>query len=113
MNVAVNLYEHFEPRRDILFFKVGAHGLISFHGRNYNIKKRLSAEQRALLTEDPSFFRLASDCYVNVEKIIDIANDQLIFGDLRSTTKQLAVSKRKQQLIKQRMLSLSQAPAVV
>lgn len=113
MDVAVNLYENIEPRRDILFFKVGAHGLISFHGRNYNIKKRLSAEQRALLTEDPSFFRVASDCYVNVDKITEIASDYLIFGDRSSTAKRLPVSKRKQQLIKQRMLERSQSPILV
>lgn len=113
MDVAVNLYESFEPQRDILFFKVGSHGLISFHGRNYNIKKRLSAEQRTRLMEDRSFFRLASNCYVNVDKITDIADDRLIFGDRSRAAKHLPVSKRKQQMIKQRMLDRSRPPSLV
>ncbi|WP_027092116.1 LytTR family transcriptional regulator DNA-binding domain-containing protein [Cohnella thermotolerans] len=104
MDVAVNDYENFEPRKDTLFFKVGTHGLISFHGRNYNIKKRMSVEQRNQLLKDPSFFRVSSDCYVNVDKITDISDDNLYFGDRSAGSKRIPVSKRKQQQIKQRML---------
>ncbi|THF75136.1 LytTR family transcriptional regulator DNA-binding domain-containing protein [Cohnella fermenti] len=100
MNVASSLYDTFEPHKDSLFFKVGTHGLISFHGRNYNIKKRMSPEQRTGLMRDDSFFRVSSDCYVNVDKISDIAEDCLIFGDRSASSKKLPVSKRKQQVIK-------------
>ena len=34
-----DMYEDFEPNRDTYFFKVGNGGLISFHGRNYNIRR--------------------------------------------------------------------------
>ncbi|MBB6635629.1 LytTR family transcriptional regulator DNA-binding domain-containing protein [Cohnella thailandensis] len=101
MDVASNLYDTFEPQKDSLYFKVGTHGLISFHGRNYNIKKRMSPEQRNGLLRDDTFFRLTSDCYVNVDKISDIAEDCLIFGDRSAGSKKLPVSKRKQQIIKQ------------
>jgi hypothetical protein len=101
MNVALqekNVYEDFEPRNDTLFFKVGAHGLISFHGRNYNIKKRMSAEERNRLISDSStFFRISSDCYVNVTNITVMSEDHLLFGD---SSKRISCSKRKQQMIR-------------
>ncbi|MCD9021428.1 hypothetical protein [Cohnella silvisoli] len=104
MNVALqqkNVYEDFEPRNDTLFFKVGVHGLISFHGRNYNIKKRLSAEERNRLISDTStFFKVSSDCYVNVRNISVIGDEYLFFGD---TSKRLSCSQRKQQIIRQMM----------
>ncbi len=102
MNVALqekNVYEDFEPRQDTLFFKVGAHGLISFHGRNYNIKKRMSAEERnRLLSDSSTFFRISSDCYVNMRNISVMGEDHLFFGD---TSKRLSCSPRKQQMIRQ------------
>ncbi|MBB6731659.1 LytTR family transcriptional regulator DNA-binding domain-containing protein [Cohnella zeiphila] len=103
MNVALKDYANIEPRTDTLFFKVGAHGLISFHGPNYNIKKRWSAEQRTALMEDPSFFRVSSDCYVNLRKIAGLSDDCLYFDDASGGSKRLPISKRKQQIVKQWM----------
>ncbi|MFC5701115.1 LytTR family transcriptional regulator DNA-binding domain-containing protein [Cohnella faecalis] len=103
MNVALeekNVYEDFEPRSDTLFFKVGSHGLISFHGRNYNIKKKLSAEERNRLLSDSNFYRVASDCYVNVGKISHIEEDGLHFGNC---TKSVSCSKRVQHYVMQMM----------
>lgn len=104
MNAALqekNVYEDFEPRHDTLFFKVGTHGLISFHGRNYNIKKRMSAEERTRLISDTStFFRVSSDCYVNVLNISVMSDDYVFFGD---SSKRISCSKRKQQIIRQLM----------
>jgi hypothetical protein len=104
MNVAPqekNVYEDFEPRNDTLFFKVGVHGLISFHGRNYNIKKRMSNEERnRLLTDTETFFRVSSDCYVNVRNISVMGDEYLFFGD---TSKRLSCSQRKQHMIRQMM----------
>ncbi|QMV44139.1 hypothetical protein [Cohnella cholangitidis] len=101
MNVALqgkNVYEDFEPRQDTLFFKVGAHGLISFHGRNYNIKKRMSADERnRLITDTSTFFRVSSDCYVNVRNISVLGEQHIFFGD---TSKRLPCSQRKQQMIR-------------
>lgn len=102
MNVALqerDVYEDFEPRQDTLFFKVGAHGLISFHGRNYNIKKRLSADERnRLITDTSNFFRVSSDCYVNLHNISVMGDQHIFFGD---TSKRLPCSQRKQQMIRQ------------
>ncbi|WP_166238996.1 LytTR family transcriptional regulator DNA-binding domain-containing protein [Paenibacillus turpanensis] len=104
MDAAVRIkdvYEDFEPKADSLFFKTGSHGLISFHGNNYNIKKRMSAEQKERLTNDPAFVQISTDCYVNVLKIIAIEDDHLCFGVFKGEAKRIPVSKRKQQIIKQ------------
>lgn len=43
-DVNKNVYEDFEIDQYILFFKVGvrSQGLVSFHGSNYSIKKRMT-----------------------------------------------------------------------
>jgi hypothetical protein len=98
-----DVYENFEPRRDSLFFRVDrAHGLICFHGRNYNIKKRLSADERNRLLSDSTFFRLDSNCYVNAGKISGMDEDAICFGD---TNKRIPLSRRN----KQRILNLLSA----
>jgi len=92
-----NVYEDFEPSEDTLFFKVDRmHDLVSFHGRNYNIKKRLSADERKRLIANGEFFRLDSKCYVNAGKISGMESDAICFGD---TNKRIPCSKRQQQLI--------------
>lgn len=102
MNAALttrNLYEEFEVAKDILFFKVGSHGLISFHGRNYHIRKRLPADQQAKLMNDSNFFRVSSNCYINIRKVSTIENDCVYFGSRASGAKYAPISKRKQQLL--------------
>lgn len=102
-----NVYEDFEPRRDSLFFKVDpAHGLVSFHGRNYNIKKRLSADERKRLMSDAAFIRLDSNCYVNREKISGMEEDAICFGD---TDKRIPCSKRKRKMIMDRLSDFPKA----
>jgi len=94
-----NVYEDFDPKSDTLFFKVGTHGLISFHGRNYNIKRRMSADERNRLISDSStFFRVSSDCFVNVRNISSMGNEYIFFGD---STKRISCSHRKQQMIRE------------
>lgn len=93
-----NVYEDFKPSEDTLFFKVDRmHDLVSFHGRNYNIKKRLSADERKRLIADGEFFRLGLSCYVNAGKISGMESDAICFGD---TNKRIPCSKRQQQLIR-------------
>lgn len=109
MNTALehkNVYEDFEPRHDTLFFKVGSHGMISFHGKNYNIKRRMSTEQRSSLTSDASFVQVNSDCYVNVDKICSIESDYIYFGSEMTSNKRIPVSRRKQQQIQQRLAEM-------
>jgi len=93
-----NVYEDFEPSKDTLFFKVDrAHDLVSFHGCNYNIKKRLSADERKRLIANGGFFRLDSTCYVNAGKISGMETGAICFGD---TDKRIHCSRRQQQLIR-------------
>jgi hypothetical protein len=100
MNITMqrrDVYEDFNPEADAIFFKLGSHGLISFHGRHYHIKKRLSAEERnRLLADSRTFFKVSSDCYVNVKSIASIGQDFLLFDD---SAKRLPCPKRKQQLL--------------
>ncbi len=103
MSVALdvrNPYEDMKIAEDVLFFKLGAPGLVCFHGRNYNIKKRMSAEQVERLVSDNNFFKVSSDCYVNVSKISTIEDDCLFFGEMGPESKRLPVSKRHQQVLK-------------
>lgn len=104
MNVAMqakNVYEDFDPKADTLFFKVGTHGLISFHGRNYNIKKRMSADERnQLIADTGTFFRVSSDCYVNIRNISSMGQAHIFFGD---SSKRVSCSQRKLQMIREKL----------
>ena len=104
MNVALqerNVYENFELESDILFFKVGVQNLVSFHGRNYNIKKRMSSEQLKQLTDNKNFFAISSSCFINIGKIKSIASGTIYFGADISDAKQISVNRRKQSMIQQ------------
>lgn len=62
-------------------------------------QKRLSADERnRLIADSATFFRVSSDCYVNIKNISDIGEHHLFFED---TTKRLPCSGRKQQMIRQ------------
>lgn len=103
MSVALeirNPYEQLEIEEDVLFFKLGAPGLVCFHGRNYNMKRRMTAEQIERLTAEPAFYRIGQGCYVNVKKISSIENDKLYFGEKGPDSKVILVSKRHQAAIR-------------
>lgn len=104
MNVALdvtNTYEDFILQKDIMYFRVGEHGLVSFHGRNYHIKKRLSTEQMKELMSDTSFFKANTDCYVNTTKIINI-QDGKVFFELKGTdSKFTTITKLRQHRLKE------------
>lgn len=104
MNVVLserNVYEDFELESDVLYFKLGIQGLVSFHGRNYNIKKRMTAEQIAQLTQERSFYQVSSNCYINIGKIKTIADGTIYFGSNTSDSKQISINRRKQYVIQQ------------
>lgn len=104
MNVALqerNVYEDFDLETDVLFFKIGAHGLVSFHGRNYNRKKRMTAQEIHELTGRNGYFQISSTCYINIGKIKSIASGTIYFGSANSDAKQLPVNKRQQMVIEQ------------
>lgn len=95
MTVAIlerDVFEDFEPVTDAYFFKIGSFGLISFYGRNYTIKKRLSAEEQQTLLSQPNFMRVAHQCYVNKDKITTLHNQMILFEDKESYPKSLTIS---------------------
>ncbi|WP_424767378.1 LytTR family transcriptional regulator DNA-binding domain-containing protein [Paenibacillus sp. sgz302251] len=96
-----NVYEDFDLESDVLYFKVGVQGLVSFHGRNYNIKKRMTAEQLKELTNKSSFYQISSNCYINIGKIKTIEGGTIYFGSDISESKRLTVNRRKQYVIEQ------------
>ncbi|WP_138755294.1 LytTR family transcriptional regulator DNA-binding domain-containing protein [Paenibacillus sinopodophylli] len=104
MNVVLserNVYEDFELESDVLYFKLGMQGLVSFHGRNYNIKRRMTAEQISQLTNERSFYPVSSTCYINIGKIKMIEGGSIFFDSEITDSKQLPVNRRKQFVIQQ------------
>lgn len=108
MNVGLeerNVYEDLNPH-DTYFFKIGAHGLVCFHGRNYSIKQRLSAEQTAKLISDASFYRISTNCYINLSKVSDIRDNVVLFRDERHGIKTINAPKRNLEQMKRLIPSL-------
>lgn len=110
MNLAMserNVYEDFDLESDVLYFKVGVQGLVSFHGRNYHIKKRMTAELITQLIEKSGFYQVSSNCYINLGKIKSISGGTINFGPDCSDSKQLTVNRRKQYVIQQLFMKRS------
>lgn len=104
MNVALevqNTYEDFILEVDILYFRVGEHGLVSFHGKNYHIKKRLSTEQILNITSDAFFFKVNTDCYVNTRKIQHIQDSKVYFEVRGAESKFTSITKLRQHRLKE------------
>lgn len=104
MNVALNernVYENFDVESDVLYFKTGVQGLVSFHGRNYNRKKRMTADEIQQLVGQPVYYQVSSNCYINLTKIKSIQDGTIFFGTALSDAKRLTVNRRKQYVIEQ------------
>lgn len=104
MNVALkerNVYEEFDVESDVLYFKLGMQGLVSFHGRNYNRKKRMTAEELKSLISKRNFVQISSSCYINTAKVKSVGGGTVYFGSEHSDAKQLPVNRRKQLEIEQ------------
>ncbi|SDN53055.1 transcriptional regulator, LytTR family [Paenibacillus sp. yr247] len=104
MNVALevrNSYENFILVKDIMYFRVGEHGLVSFHGKNYHIKKRMSIEQIHEITTDSSFFKVNTDCYVNTRKIKQIKDGKVFFEIKGAESKFASITKLRQYRLKE------------
>jgi len=99
-----NLYD-FEVERDILFFKINHLGLVSFHGVNYNLKKPMTREQLAALMRKGTFAAVASDCYVNLKKVLSMNDDCVCLGVDATETKKLPLSKRQLQGLKSHIVA--------
>lgn len=96
-----DLYEKFDLERDIFYFRVGSFGLVSFHGKNYNLKKRLTPDQLKKLTKEKSFCPIGSNCYVNIGKINSFTGGIVYFGPAYRETKHLPVPWWKQAQLQQ------------
>lgn len=104
MSVALevkNTYEDFILEKDIMYFRVGEHGLVSFHGKNYHIKKRLNTEEIQKMTSDSSFFKVNTDCYVNTRKIQHIGDGKVYFEVRGSDSKYTTITKLRQHRLKE------------
>jgi hypothetical protein len=104
MNVALdakNTYEDFILQKDIMYFRVGEHGLVSFHGKNFHIKKRMSTEQMLEITSDATFFKVNTDCYVNTRKIIQIQDGKVFFELTGAESKSATITKLRQYRLKE------------
>ncbi len=104
MSVALNernVYENFDQETDVLYFKLGSQGLVSFHGRNYNRKKSMTVEELRRLTNEKNYFQISSDCFINLSKIRSISDGTVYFGSKNTDCKKLQVNRRKQYAIEQ------------
>ena len=98
-----DLYDDLALERDVLFFKVGGPGMVCFHGRNFNLRKRLSSDRIALLRSDPNFCLVAPDTYVNLRKVSEFDGDVLYFGEKGPEAKRLPVSLWRRSAIRERI----------
>lgn len=104
MNVALdtkNTYEDFILQKDIIYFRIGDHGLVSFHGKNYHVKKRMSSEQIHEITSDTLFFKVNTDSYVNTRKITNIQDGKVFFEIKGSDSKYVTITKLRQYRLKE------------
>jgi DNA-binding LytR/AlgR family response regulator len=95
------VYEALEPH-DTYFFKLGSHGMVCFHGKNYSLKKTLSPEQITALLADPAFYRVSNQYYANVSKVYAIQGNTLLFRDEFHGIKTLPASRRAVEEIRRR-----------
>lgn len=98
-----NVYENFEVEKDIYYFKVGKTGLVSFHGRNYNIKKNITTEQLKSYISSGRFIKVNGNCFVNKEKVLSFTDGLICFDHSASEAKQVQVSKWRLQGIKNQL----------
>jgi hypothetical protein len=109
-NSVRNLYD-FEVERDILFFKVNKQGLVSFHGVNYNLKKPMTREQLTKLTKEGTFAEVASNCYVNLLKVLSMNEDSVCLGADSTGAKHLPLTKRQLHGLKSRIMASRRIPS--
>lgn len=104
LSVALNertLCEDFDLQEEILFFKIGSEGLVSFHGNNFSRKVQLSPSDQKQLTKTKGYHPISSSCYINVSNIKSIISGAIYFGGDFSSSKMLPVNKRTELKLKQ------------
>ena len=101
MNAALenrNVVEDFVLEKDILYYRIGSHGLVSFHGKNFNVRRRLSREQLQKIIAEGIFYKVNTDCYVNILKIETIKDSRVYFDSHNPDAKCVPVSRHKNRL---------------
>jgi DNA-binding LytR/AlgR family response regulator len=98
MNAALetrNTNEDFDfvLEKDILYFRTGHHGLVSFHGKNFNVKRRLSTEQLHQIIADGIFLQVNTDCFANLNKINSIKDKRIYFEINNPDSKTIPISR--------------------
>ncbi|MFC0211359.1 hypothetical protein ACFFK0_02645 [Paenibacillus chartarius] len=93
-------FEEFVLERDILYFRVGDHGLVSFHGRNFNWRKRFSTEELRKVTSQQAFFQVNTDCYVNTARVSVIRDGCVYFDTGELDGKSVMITKLRQSRLK-------------
>jgi hypothetical protein len=109
MNLALetrNVYEDFDLEKDILYYRTGKHGLVSFHGRNFNVRRRLTKEQLQKMVTEGTFFKVNNDCYVNLTKIKMVKDGRIYFEFYNADAKCVTISKHKHYRLKELLLQL-------
>ena len=82
-------------KRTFCITDFGSFGLVSFHGSNYNIKKRLSAHQVTRLCRSGLFYPISSSWYINMTKISEIEDGFIYFGSKGPEAKRVPISRWK------------------
>ncbi|MEX2461646.1 MAG: LytTR family transcriptional regulator DNA-binding domain-containing protein [Paenibacillaceae bacterium] len=103
MNAALetrNMYEDFVLEKDILYFRTGHHGLVSFHGKNFNVRRKLSTEQLQKILVEDNFYKVNTDCYVNIMKVKTIQDNRVYFESLDLDAKSVPIDRLKHHRLK-------------
>jgi DNA-binding LytR/AlgR family response regulator len=96
-----NVYEDFVLEKDILYYRTGNYGLVSFHGRNFNVRRRLNQEQLQNMLTEGTFYKVNNDCFVNLTKIKTIKDNHVYFEPYSDDAKCVTISKHKQFRLKE------------
>jgi len=106
MNAALETrskYEDFVLEEDILYYRMGHHGLVSFHGNNFNVRRRLSTEQLQKITADASFYKVNADCYVNISKVRTVQDSKVYFESVSMDAKCIPIDRLKHSRLKEKL----------
>jgi DNA-binding LytR/AlgR family response regulator len=95
-----NSYENFVLEKDILYFRIKDRGLVSFHGKNFNIKRRMTSEQLSSMMSSSDFFKVNTECFVNLKKVRMIQDNRVYFGLQSEDSKSVSITKLRQNQLK-------------
>jgi hypothetical protein len=95
-----NSYEDFILVKDILYFRIKDRGLVSFHGKNFNVKRRMSSDQLGSMMSSSDFFKVNTDCFVNLKMVQMIQDNRVYFGPKSEDSKSVSITKLRSNQLK-------------